>query len=327
MYLLDTCICFEYIRGSQAVIDRVTPNLDRCRIPAMVYGELCAAKYYLSSPNNQEVLQGFLKSFKNRVLKFDQMAAEEFGRISRELREKGKEQNFEEMRLAALARCHSATIVTDEDRAQKLKAIKVKFTTSWLKSDTKLEILFPKITDEPGIVYRVATILAASQINIEEASATVTADDNLLKFSRLYCQSDLNINNLISKIKNETGFSEPRVIFNGGNPSINSEIIESNARFAIKIELDSPKRDEPVIPFLITGVDRPGLVADIARLTFNQNLNIIRFSSTTSYRKPLTDNGLNFEIRFSFYDNREVDWDSLKSDIKSIEGVSCITTI
>lgn len=315
MYLLDTSVCLAFICGTQTVVDRIKPNLDRCYIPAMVFGELCAATHRLIPPD-QRLLQDFLYAFKDKVVEFDGSAAEEFGRISMELRQCGGKQHFEEMRLAALARLYKATIVTDENRAGRFDSIRVNLTTSWFQKEVQYEIIFPPTIDEPGILYNVAQVFARLRINIEEAHGSVY--DNNLKFSRLYCPSDLSIGTLISEMRHGTGLEVPCVTCNSREVTNSNELISQNNRFFIRIDFHRLERKNiQVRAFLITGIDRAGLVSDITEIIFNNNLNIIRFGSTTT-EQPYTEDGRNFEISLSFYDDSNVDWEEIINRISTV---------
>lgn len=114
-YLLDTNACVEYLRKRNAnVVRRVqmTPP-DQIVLCSVVVGELCYGAYKnppATRSSNLTLLQQLCSTFVS--LPFDDLAADEFGRIRTDLEARGQVIGPFDMQIAAIAITHHFTLVT-----------------------------------------------------------------------------------------------------------------------------------------------------------------------------------------------------------------------
>ena len=117
MYLLDTDVCIEYLRGSNAGIrDRLmalSPNdVSLCSI--------VKAELLFGAHNSQRVaanlrrLREFFQVFPS--IPFDDRAADRYGSVRAHLRREGKEVGSNDLMIAAIAVEHDVTLVSHNHR-------------------------------------------------------------------------------------------------------------------------------------------------------------------------------------------------------------------
>ena len=116
MYLLDTCICVEFLRGRLSTgyqMMRQSP-VDLFKIPAVTVGELllgaeqAPAEWQLVERRSVEV---FLESFE--VVPFDEKCARAYSRIRADLEGRGCRIGEIDMEIAATALANQAVLVTN----------------------------------------------------------------------------------------------------------------------------------------------------------------------------------------------------------------------
>ena len=111
MYLLDTNVCIALMKLNPIVLAQFEPNQSECALPIIVVSELYKGAYYSRKvESNLAALQAFLLPFP--VIDLDLDAAEDFGRIQSELKMIGRPTGAIDALIAAIARSHSATLVT-----------------------------------------------------------------------------------------------------------------------------------------------------------------------------------------------------------------------
>ena len=112
-YLLDTDVCIDYLRGSNAVV--------RDRLLACSPSEVCLcsvvkAELLSGAHNSQKVaanlrrLRGFFEPFQS--VSFDDAAAESYGSLRSHLRREGLEIGSNDLMIAAIAVALGLTLVT-----------------------------------------------------------------------------------------------------------------------------------------------------------------------------------------------------------------------
>ena len=103
MYLLDTNICIALLQEHPNAIAQFEEKGAECYIPTMVLAELYKGVYCSQKvAKNLVVLKQLLSLL--QVVPFDQLAAEEFGKIQGELRRIGKPTGEVDALIAAVSR-------------------------------------------------------------------------------------------------------------------------------------------------------------------------------------------------------------------------------
>ncbi len=111
MYLLDTNICIALKQEHPAAIDQFSRKWPQCYISTFVLAELYRGAYDSRRVAEQLTqLEQMLNLL--TVIPFDQLAAEEFGKICAELRQIGKPTQKMDALIAATARSRGDILVT-----------------------------------------------------------------------------------------------------------------------------------------------------------------------------------------------------------------------
>lgn len=114
MLMLDTCVCIEFLRGTMPNVFKALKSCDpqEIMVPAVVEAELRYGA--LRSARPQENLlktELFLAPFE--IAPFDSRCTEEYGTIRSELEREGRMIGPNDLMIAATARAHGATLVTN----------------------------------------------------------------------------------------------------------------------------------------------------------------------------------------------------------------------
>ncbi len=130
-YLLDTNHATHLLGGTKSISERVqreSSTGSRFSISMIVLGELYYAAY--ASQRRDENLQA-LRAFAADVdiLPFDEVAAEEFGRIQAEQKAKGRPVPPLDAQIAAVVRLHKLTLLTADHHFQFIDQVKIE---NWL---------------------------------------------------------------------------------------------------------------------------------------------------------------------------------------------------
>ncbi len=134
MLLLDTCVCIEFLRGSMPGVLKALRSHDprEIMVPAVVEAELRLGA--LKSAKPQENLlktELFLDPFERAT--FDSRCAEEYASIRAEFETRGKTIGPNDLMIAATAKAHGATLVTNNVREfERVPGLKVE---SWALAD------------------------------------------------------------------------------------------------------------------------------------------------------------------------------------------------
>jgi len=114
-YLLDTNICSAHIRRPAGLAHRFIQYSGRLAIPTIVLGELYAGAYMLG--NAPRIFAGIDYLLQDvAVLPFDSVCAEAFGRLRGVLKQQGYSVNPIDLQIAAVAKAHGLTLVTNNTR-------------------------------------------------------------------------------------------------------------------------------------------------------------------------------------------------------------------
>lgn len=117
MYLLDSCICIDFMRGKLPTGYEVMRNNDPqlFGIPTIVEAELRTGVLKSEKPRtNRLLLESFLAPF--RIIPFDSRCAIEYARIRASLEAAGKKIGPNDTLIAATAIAHGAVLVTNNTR-------------------------------------------------------------------------------------------------------------------------------------------------------------------------------------------------------------------
>ena len=117
MYLLDSCICIDFMRGKLPTGYEVMKNNDPqlFGIPAIVEAELRTGVLKSKKPRtNRLLLESFLAPF--RIIPFDSRCAIEYARIRASLEAAGQKIGPNDTLIAAIAIAHGAVLVTNNTR-------------------------------------------------------------------------------------------------------------------------------------------------------------------------------------------------------------------
>lgn len=113
MYLLDTCICVEFLRGRLRTGYRVMRECgnEQFALPAIVVAELFyGAEHSVYPPKELRLVEQFVNAF--TIEAFDDSCGREYGRIKQNLGLLGKLIGDRDMMIAATALVHDATLIT-----------------------------------------------------------------------------------------------------------------------------------------------------------------------------------------------------------------------
>ncbi len=114
MYLLDSCICIDFLRGrlpyAYGLLRKGDPRL--FKIPAVVEGELhVGAEKSLHPEKTRRCVDEFLLPFE--VLPLDSRCARAYGRIRAHLERTGQTIGANDLLIAATASANDAVLVTN----------------------------------------------------------------------------------------------------------------------------------------------------------------------------------------------------------------------
>ncbi len=117
LYMLDTCICVDYLRAkNENLLKKVRSfNPRKIKIPAIVFAELLHGAYH--SKRVEENLQDtidFVADFE--IIPFDRFEADAYGQILASLERKGQVIGNNDMLIAATALVRKAVLVTNNTR-------------------------------------------------------------------------------------------------------------------------------------------------------------------------------------------------------------------
>jgi len=132
-YLVDTNHVSKILEGEERLRTRVqqaSGTGDTFGIATTVLGELYFAAY--ASQRRQENLTR-LKAFLDAVIlwEYDHLAAEEFGRIQAEQKAKGKPIPSSDAQIAAVARLHNLTVLSNDQHFSSVNGLSV---DNWLSA-------------------------------------------------------------------------------------------------------------------------------------------------------------------------------------------------
>lgn len=114
MYLLDSCICIDFMRGRLPYAYDLMRNSDPrlFKIPAIVEGELRVGVEKSTQPKKARwIVDEFMLPFE--VLPFDSRCAHEYSRIRSSLERADKRIGHNDLLIAATALANNAVLVTN----------------------------------------------------------------------------------------------------------------------------------------------------------------------------------------------------------------------
>lgn len=134
MYLLDSCVCIDFMRGRLPYGYKMLKNSDPrlYAIPAIVEAELRTGAEKSKDPvENRRLLETFLLPFK--VVPFDSRCALKYAALRSHLEAQGRKIGPNDMLIAATALAHDAVLVSNNDR--EFKRIPGLVVESWYEED------------------------------------------------------------------------------------------------------------------------------------------------------------------------------------------------
>lgn len=117
MFLLDSCVCIDFLRGNLKkgydLMRKSDPRL--FKIPSVVQAELLLGAAKSNNPDtNRFFVEQFLLPFD--ILPFDSRCAREYASIRSYLEKEGKKIGPNDLMIASIARVHNAVLVTHNMR-------------------------------------------------------------------------------------------------------------------------------------------------------------------------------------------------------------------
>lgn len=316
MYLLDVNVCLGYIFGEAIVVDRARPNLDLSYIPATVLAELIAKEHLFRDPNVLEELGDFLRVFKKRVVNFDVKAAIEYGRISNHLRKVGGKASVQELMIAAMANAQGAVIATNRIGIQRIQPIFPSLRlVDWYINEKTYQVIF-ETQDRPGVLHKVALCLASLNINILDAYSAVR--EQQLKFT--LSSSEVIIIDHLERNLHTVGLEVNNLIVQSETSKIDKYrlTIPSGHAFVLQINMLNLPAALTNCGFSVSGVDRPGLIAEITAPIFLQNQNLTRFTSASFQG----DETMSFLVSCLWNANSACDFEALETVIRGTNSIT-----
>jgi tRNA(fMet)-specific endonuclease VapC len=133
-YMLDSCVCIDFMRGrlplGYEVLRKSDPRL--FGIPAVVAAELrLGAEKSRDAERNRLLVESFLLPFE--IVPFDSACSIEYARIRAELESKGTPIGPNDYLIAATARACGAVLVTNDD--SEFKRVNDLTLESWYEVD------------------------------------------------------------------------------------------------------------------------------------------------------------------------------------------------
>ena len=117
LYMLDTCICVDYLRAKNENLLRKVRSFNprKIKIPAIVLAELLHGAYHSKrvEENLQDIID-FVADFE--IIPFDRFEANSYGQILASLERKGQVIGNNDMLIAATALVRNAVLVTNNTR-------------------------------------------------------------------------------------------------------------------------------------------------------------------------------------------------------------------
>lgn len=114
MYILDTCVCIEIMRGRFPNTVRLMKQAcpDSFRVPFMVEAELLTGAQKSKHPRaTQLCVEQFLEPFQR--IGFDSNAARAYARARAHLERQGKKIGPNDLIIASIALANNATLITE----------------------------------------------------------------------------------------------------------------------------------------------------------------------------------------------------------------------
>ena len=114
MYMIDTCVCIEIMRGNLNVAKaRISEDgFSNYAIPSIVSGELWTGVHKSKRVHeNSNLLKNFLEPFE--IVPFDTLSSEKYGEVRAYLETNGSKIGNNDTMIASVALSHNATIITN----------------------------------------------------------------------------------------------------------------------------------------------------------------------------------------------------------------------
>ena len=114
MYMIDTCVCIEIMRGNLNVAKaRISEDgFSNYAIPSIVAGELWTGVHKSKRVHeNSNLLKNFLAPFE--IVPFDTLCSEKYGEVRAYLETNGSKIGNNDTMIASVALSHNATIITN----------------------------------------------------------------------------------------------------------------------------------------------------------------------------------------------------------------------
>lgn len=134
MYMLDSCVCIDFMKGKLPLGLHVLRASDPSsfKIPSIVLAELRLGVSKSNDPiRNGRVLNAFLAPFE--VLPFDERCAYEYASIRAYLEKRGERIGPNDTLIAAMARAYQAMLVTQNTR--EFKRVPGLVAESWYEAE------------------------------------------------------------------------------------------------------------------------------------------------------------------------------------------------
>ncbi|UCH96009.1 MAG: type II toxin-antitoxin system VapC family toxin [Candidatus Aminicenantes bacterium] len=122
-YLLDTNIVILFLKKDNEIVEKIK-ELEEVYIPVTVFGELYFGAY--KSQKVEENLKNISNLLENvTVLEHSVNTAKIYGEIKNQLKEKGKPIPENDIWIAAIAKQHDLTVITNDIHFEEIEDLKL----------------------------------------------------------------------------------------------------------------------------------------------------------------------------------------------------------
>jgi tRNA(fMet)-specific endonuclease VapC len=297
VHLLDKGIFLAFLSGNPLIQENVKAKLGECYLPAIVAAELYENQ--LEFPASvQNYVEQLIEKFS--IIVFNEAAALKYATIQKQLKQKSKAASIVDVIIAATALARNAIVITH--RIEEFKIIAPNLQLENWKNSPILSVT----ENQPGALYKVANFFKKLGINI--LADYYDGIENRQENTLVNVTIDLPLNEVEQKIRPKIDDSNVKFETNPDFPNATKLIFTCQSSTIDQIDNNNYKTIK------IEGRDQVGLLADIAKLIFDKNINICK-----SYSSVNQQNNSFFMVFAMLEERNNIDWDTLKMEVENIE--------
>jgi predicted nucleic acid-binding protein/predicted amino acid-binding ACT domain protein len=291
LYILDQYVIEDILFGRSEIEKKLLSRKNyNYRIPSTTLVNL-----YETYPDDKELINELAFS---SVAYFDQNAAAELAKIRLELGK--KKYDFGDLLLAAIARSSRAILVTSTTKINRFEGIKRLRVENWGSKGEKVSKLTFRTENQPGVIYKVAKLVADYGLNILEISGGTKyfpvpqkVDDTLdLTVNLTIHPHDVQSlgSDIFYAIDIDEYFEEYESIRDD-----NIKCTKLTCVFKAESRFGKEPNKEIFKTIKIRGDNRVGLLRDITRIFYDQKIEIHKISTD----KPEDEDYDEFQLSIS----------------------------